>query len=286
MLVCASTLTYAKDLKIVVPVAAGAVMDYAAKSVQPYLAKELDRNVIIEYYPGGRGMLARQQVLKNTQEGIDSIMIDTISFWVGSEDPNFIPISYYGTLPSLIVVRSDFKEPADFKTCKLKTPITYGSAGVMSPAPITVSLQSEKCRAMFKHVPYKGGSLAVADLLGGHIDSVITSYPGVKAHLEAGTLKVLYTIGPMTVSGHNWKPWQPEQYKNTPDAMALFFFMHNQSDPQLRTEVSNALARIYTQPDLISDQKKYTVVRPNLNMPPKEQFDKYLKALTKAVNQN
>lgn len=286
MMLCVSTITYANDLKIIVPVAPGAVMDRAVRSVQPYLAKELDRNVVISYYPGAKGKLARQQVLQNTQAGEDSIMVDTASFWVGNEDENFIPISYYGTSPVVMVARKDWKEPADLKNCQLKSQLTYGTAGIMSPAHILMELQSKKCKSMFVHVPYKGGSPAITDLLGGHIDLSVLSWTAAKPFVESGDIKVLYYVGTVTLSDQKWKQWQPSQYQHAPDPMALFFFMHSQSNPQLRKEIANALERTYKQPSFFNEEKKYGYVRFKSKLTPKEQFNKYLQEISKAINEN
>jgi len=283
MLLCVATVVYAKELKILVPVAPGAVMDHSARSVQQYLSKELDRNVVISYYPGGKGKLARQQLLQNTRTGDDSIMIDNVSFWVNNEDANYIPISYYGTSPTVIVARKNWKEPPELKNCQLKSPLTYGTAGIMSPPHILMELQSKKCKSMFVHVPYKGGSPALTDLLGGHIDLVVLSWTAAKPFVESGDIQVLYSIGSIKSPDQKWRAWQPAQYQKAPDPMSLFFIIHSSADPELRNEISSALELIYKMPEFLNEEKKYGYVRNKLNMSAKEQFDKYLKEIEKAI---
>ena len=126
----------------------------------------------------------------------------------------------------------------------------------------------------------------MVDLLGGHIDLAVLAWATAKPFVESGDLKVLYSIGPVTIPEEKWRPWQPTQYQNAPNPMALFFFMRIESDPQLREQVAKALERTYSQPSFIKEQKPYGLIRQKVNMSVQDQFNKYLQEITKAVNKN
>jgi len=71
-----------------------------------------------------------------------------------------------------------------------------GSAGAGTPGHLAGEMFKSAAKLQFTHVPYKGGSPAITDLIGGQIDFMFTTIPGVLPHVKAGTLRALAVTSP------------------------------------------------------------------------------------------
>jgi tripartite-type tricarboxylate transporter receptor subunit TctC len=75
------------------------------------------------------------------------------------------------------------------------TPIPYGSPGTGTLNHLTMELLAHRTGMKLIHVPYKGASPALNDLLGGHIGLLISAVPNAHAHIAAGTMRALAVTG-------------------------------------------------------------------------------------------
>jgi tripartite-type tricarboxylate transporter receptor subunit TctC len=75
------------------------------------------------------------------------------------------------------------------------TPIPYGSPGTGTLNHLTVELLAYRTGMKLAHVPYKGAGPALNDLLGGHINVLISAIPNAHSHVLAGTIHALAVTG-------------------------------------------------------------------------------------------
>src|SRR5690606_20926385 len=73
--------------------------------------------------------------------------------------------------------------------------LVYGSAGNASASHVATLLLGQTAEVKLKHVPYKGAGPAINDLLGGHVDFMVTTVPSVIGLIQDGTLKALAVTG-------------------------------------------------------------------------------------------
>ncbi|MCE6971258.1 Bug family tripartite tricarboxylate transporter substrate binding protein, partial [Cereibacter sphaeroides] len=73
--------------------------------------------------------------------------------------------------------------------------LVYGSAGNVSASHVATLLFGQSAGVDLKHVPYKGAGPAVNDLVGGHVDFMVTTIPSVIGLIESGTVTALAVTG-------------------------------------------------------------------------------------------
>src|SRR5581483_7603353 len=108
---------------------------------------------------------------------------------------DFTPVAFIARSPLLLVSSSSLavKSASELLTLAKSKPgqITYASAGPGSINQIAAELIALSAGASFMHVPYKGGSLALNDLLGGHVDIYVSSLPQVLQLARDGQARAL-----------------------------------------------------------------------------------------------
>src|SRR5690349_24621505 len=174
-----------KAITFVVPFAAGTATDQIARALGNGITAETKQPVVIDNKAGASGFIASQQVAKAPADGY-TVLITTNTTHAANEhlfkklpyDPvkDFIPVTGLGKGGQVLVVRADapYKSVADLLAKAKKEPgkLSFGSG----------SSSSRVAGAMFKqlsgtdilHMPYKCNPLAITDLLGGHINMLIT----------------------------------------------------------------------------------------------------------------
>jgi tripartite-type tricarboxylate transporter receptor subunit TctC len=191
-----------KVVRIVVPYPAGTGPDNVGRLVAQYFQESLGQPFIIENRPGalanvGTGEVARAApdgytllFTTNTPHGANPALFKSLPF-----DPvkDFAPIGRVISTSMILLVKSDFpannlKEFSAYARSKpAGVTAGYGSAGSQ------VSIAKVRAFGKFKSVdvPYKGVSLAVADVLSGQVDFTFADYAVALGHIKGGKLKGL-----------------------------------------------------------------------------------------------
>jgi tripartite-type tricarboxylate transporter receptor subunit TctC len=116
-------------------------------------------------------------------------------------DPHkdFAPIGLIASTPNLIAVHPSFPVRSLAELIKIgkdtTTPIPYGSPGTGTLNHLTVELLAYRTGMKVSHVAYKGAGPALNDLLGGHINVLISAIPNAHSHIVAGTIHGLAVTG-------------------------------------------------------------------------------------------
>ena len=108
-------------------------------------------------------------------------------------------VSYVARSPMVLVVpaSSPYKTLQDYVgAAKKKGAVAYASVGAGSSNHLAAELFHETAGTSGLHVPFKGGGPAIADLLGGHVDSMIASLPLVLQQVQGGKLRALAVTSP------------------------------------------------------------------------------------------
>jgi tripartite-type tricarboxylate transporter receptor subunit TctC len=193
----------AKPIRWIVPIAAGGANDVAARLLSAHLAPGLGQQLIIENRPGAAGIIGMDLVAKSPADGYTVISVDN-SFVLNNAlyqkvpyDPerDFEPIGLYGRIPMLIVVRASLPVQNITELIALAKAdpgkLTFGSAGKGSPHHLLQELFKQRTGTDFTHVPFKGGTPAVAEIAAGRLDITVSNWGSVAGHVSAGRLRVL-----------------------------------------------------------------------------------------------
>src|SRR4051812_25953190 len=194
----------ARPVHLIVGLPAGGGADVLARLVAARLGERIGQPVLVENRTGSSGLIAAEAVARSAPDGYTLLFGSTgpavafASLYSKlSHDPvkDFAPVSLVATVPMVLVVNLDLpvKSVREFISYAKDNPgrISYASSGNGG----ALHLSMEMLRAMsgidVVHVPYKGGVLAMNDLLSGRIQAMFEILPTQIANIRAGKVRVL-----------------------------------------------------------------------------------------------
>ncbi|WP_255032093.1 Bug family tripartite tricarboxylate transporter substrate binding protein [Bordetella genomosp. 1] len=198
-----------RPITLIVPHSAGGTSDILARTVAAEVAKTLGQSVIVENKGGANGSIAAKTVATAKPDGYTLLLATASTHGINptlypaiSYDArkDFSPVALLATVPNVLVVRKGI-DADSVKTLSQRIdaqPDTFNmaSAGAGTPGHLAGEMYRSQAKLKFTHVPYKGGSPALADLIGGQVDFMFTTIPGALPHIKAGTLRALAVTSP------------------------------------------------------------------------------------------
>jgi len=108
---------------------------------------------------------------------------------------DFVPIATIAVTPFILIVgpRAEAKTLKEFIALARANPdkLTYGSAGNGSVNHLLGEMLKTEAGIRVTHIPYKGASAAIADVIGGHIDAAFASFPSVISSVQSNVVRAL-----------------------------------------------------------------------------------------------
>ncbi|HYG45949.1 MAG TPA: tripartite tricarboxylate transporter substrate binding protein [Bordetella sp.] len=187
-------------LTLVVPFVPGGPVDIAGRAVGEPLGRKLGQPLVVVNKGGAGGNIGADEVARSRPDGytlllaLDSILTVNPTFYgKGAPSPSLAPVGMVGELSSVLVVnaRSPIKSVADFVEIGRRQGLTAGSGGNATAGHLYAEWLKRDFGVQLTHVPYKGLSPAVQDLLAGNIDCIVALIPGVLPHIRSGALRAL-----------------------------------------------------------------------------------------------
>jgi tripartite-type tricarboxylate transporter receptor subunit TctC len=192
-----------KPLTVVVPTATGGANDTMARLVAQGLSQKLGQAVVVENKPGGSGAIACEYVARSNPDGY-TILFGYIATHAMNPalkklryDPvkDFEPIGMIAVSRTLLVVNGDLpvqttKDLIAYLKTKPDT-LGYGSSGRGTAPHLTGELFQINTGTKMVHVPYKGSSPAIFDVMAGNIQIMFPSVFTAMPHIRTGKLKPL-----------------------------------------------------------------------------------------------
>ena len=194
-----------KPIRLVVPFPAGGAADVMARGMAQRLGAELgNQQIIIDNRGGAGGAPAAEAVAKSAPDGytlffgtMGTHAINPALYPKLRYDPvkDFAPISLTHITPRVLVVGPNVpaRNIAELIALAKKKPdgLTYGSAGNGSSSHLSGALFESLAGVSMTHVPYKGSSPLLVDVLAGRIDMTFDSYTVYEEHIKAGKVTPL-----------------------------------------------------------------------------------------------
>ena len=193
----------AKAVRIIVPFAPGGPNDLAVRPVAQKLHEFLGQPFVIDYRAGANGIIGCELVAKSAPDGYTMVVISS-SFSINSStyaklpfDPirDFSPVGSLATSDIIFIANPTVpvRSVKDFIALAKANPgkLTHGSSGTGGSLHLGAELFKQTAGINMVHIPYKGASLALTDVIGGHVDSMFISAPGAVAQIKAGKVRVL-----------------------------------------------------------------------------------------------
>ncbi len=197
-----------RPIRIVVPYLPGGGVDTAARIVGQKMGEALGQSVIIENKPGAATNIGSDYVAKSQPDGYtlllaNSSQVANVSIY--GKMPydlrkDLASVTLIGTTPLLLVVHPSLpvrsaKDLIALAKSRLGQ-LTYASAGIGSPTHIAPELFKWMAGLDMIHIPYKGGSQVVTDLVGGQITMYFAAMSTGLPLAKAGKLRALGVTSP------------------------------------------------------------------------------------------
>jgi tripartite-type tricarboxylate transporter receptor subunit TctC len=192
-----------KTIRIIVPFTPGGSNDVVAREVATGLQARLNQTAVVENKPGGGGTIAYSYVAKSPADG-HLLLIAPASFTIGphlSRNPvyspvtDFAPINLVADVPFVMVVPASLpvRTVKDFVSLAKMPPnkLTFGSVGVGTPQHLGGELFKLSAGVDLIHVPFRGATAVIPDLLAGRIDMFIGAINSLLPLIRDGKLRAL-----------------------------------------------------------------------------------------------
>jgi tripartite-type tricarboxylate transporter receptor subunit TctC len=192
-----------KPIRMVVGYAPGGAADKLVRPITDRLARILKQPFVMDYKPGAGAALAAELTAKAPADGYTLHITDSGPMTILPHmrklgyDPlsSFTPISMVGGGGVIVVVLPSSKA-TDMKSLielAKKDPKnwSYGTSGVGGVGHLAGEQFKAAAKINIDHIPYKGGSPAITELLGGHVPLLFSSLGAAASHIQAGRLRAL-----------------------------------------------------------------------------------------------
>ena len=188
----------AQPIKLVVPFAPGGATDALGRLIAEQFTTRLGQPVLVENRPGASAAIGALAVARAAPNGYTLLVGSSTlaSNALTSPTANLDVISdfeFVGRLAHIDLVlatspRLNVKDLRGLLDLARTRKLNFGSPGAGTPGHLGVELLKLATKTSAEHVPYKGESGALTDLLGGHLDFMLCSPPVCGQHLREGTL--------------------------------------------------------------------------------------------------
>lgn len=222
-----------KPIRLIVPFGAGSTADIIGRVLGASLTKDLGQQVVVENKPGAGGTIGGAEAARGAPDGYTLVIGTVASHGIGpltmkdvSYDAvkNFQAITLIANVPNMIAVHPSVpaKTPAELVAFIKDNPgFTFTSAGPGTTAHLAGEFFGERLGLKLTHIPYKAVGQAMTDVIGGQVKMIVYQLAGLKAHVDAGTVRPiaatsitripalpnLPTVAETVIPGFDFAPW-------------------------------------------------------------------------------
>jgi len=249
----ATTLSFATTIKIIVPFAVGGIADQSARQVAVMLSQTTPYNYVVENHVGASGQIAARHVI--AQKGPDTVLLvhsaSVILHGISSTSTynvnDFVPVSTIGSIQWFLITHKDSHVNSLDLLLTTDDPVFFGSSGEGTTNHIAGEILKKSTKRNMIHVPYRGESAALVDLMGNRISLL---FAGV------GVVKGNETVRVLAVSG----PKRHPDYPNVPTFSEigikgfeknlnwLVILANPGADPKTVSQIQTAIDKLFSDP--------------------------------------
>jgi len=193
-----------RPITMVVTFAAGGSSDLLARAVADAMSRGLDKQVVVDNRPGAGGHIGAEAVAHATADGYTILFGTNGTLGIGPAlyknlryDPrhDLAPVGLLHKLPLLLIVNPSvpaktLNELIDYARSN-PGKLSFASAGVGSVSHLAGELFKEQAKIDILHVPYKGGGVAVPDLLSGRVSMMLETIPNALPLARNGQMRAI-----------------------------------------------------------------------------------------------
>jgi len=193
-----------RPIRLIVAYPPGGGTDIISRLLVPELSKRLGQSITIDNRGGASGNIGTEAAVNSPPNGYTLLMgnigPNAINVSIFKKLPyqperDLVPISLVAITPNILVANTNFpvKSIGELITFAKSSPgkINYPSAGAGTSSHLAGVLFCSVANVDMVHVPYKGGGLAMNDLLGGQVDIYFATMPAAMPFIKSGKIKPL-----------------------------------------------------------------------------------------------
>ena len=193
-----------KTIRFIVPVSPGSGLDVVARSIGQKLTESWGQPVVIDNQPGANTIIAAEAAAKAAPDGYTIIICGASTLVVNPSLYNklpynpardFAPVSLVVMTPFILVVHPSLPAHSVKELIALARSkpgkLDYGSGGNGSSSHLSMELFKSMAQVHMTHIPYKGNTPALTDLLRGQVSLMFVDLVQALPHLKAGKLRAL-----------------------------------------------------------------------------------------------
>ena len=193
-----------KPVRIIVPFAPGGSADTLGRIAAAKLTQSMGQNFVVENRPGAGGLVGSELASNSPPDGytlvVSGIASHVIAPALAAKPPfdpmkDFTHIALFGGPPAVFGVHPSLpaKDVKAFVALARSKPreLTYGSPGNGTQGHLMAELFRQRAKIDIVHVPYKGASIAVVDIVAGQIHAISTTLTTASAQIRAGRVRAL-----------------------------------------------------------------------------------------------
>lgn len=257
-----------KPIELILIHKAGSSTDLIARTLQPYLSKELGVQVVVQNVTGGGGTQAMSQLVKDKPDGYTLLMTpfpsatlkQVLNPDVDFDIKNFSYVAgVSGGDDNTIAVATDspIKSFEDLVTTAKSKNLKIAGSGIATNGHFAAALLQDVGNIKFTYVPFEGGPASLNAVIGNHVDATIASIVGAIPLVNSGQLRLLAVTGSQRDSRFKDVPTVAEL--GLPD-VAFDVKVGIVAPPELPADISkklsDAIEKVVTNPEFISAGEK------------------------------
>ncbi|GAB1833294.1 Bug family tripartite tricarboxylate transporter substrate binding protein [Achromobacter xylosoxidans] len=191
-----------RPVRIVVPYPPGGSSDIIARVIAPRLAEALKQTVVVENKPGANGNLGAGIVVQSAQEGHTVLLCDVGALAISpsvytklsfdpSQDLRAVGMLAYS--PHVLAVHPDVpaRTVPELVALSKKQRLNFAVTAIGSAPHLAAVAVQQATGAQWEYVPYKGGSQAVTDTIGGQTQVIMNGLLATLPHIKGGKLRAI-----------------------------------------------------------------------------------------------
>jgi tripartite-type tricarboxylate transporter receptor subunit TctC len=197
-----------KPIRFVVPFPPGGGNDILARALAPKMSEILGQQVVIDNRAGAGGNIGADFVAKSPPDGYTIVIASnqvTMNPWIYSKLPfdiakDFSPIAQIASVPMLLAINPEVpaKDLKEFIALAKAKPgsLNYSTPGLGTPQHIAFEVFNFDAGVKVTHVPYKGTSPSIVDLIGGQVQATIGTMASLEQHVKSGKVRAIAVSTP------------------------------------------------------------------------------------------
>lgn len=223
-----------KPIRMIVPFSVGGATDVSARVVGQEIAQSLKTSVIVENKPGAHGFVGISEAARAPADGYTLLMASIGTMAINPRlyekipyDPNkdFAPVSLVTVVPVAIVVnpsRLPVTSVPELVAYLKANPgkVNFASAGAGGTSHLVPEYFKFRTGTSMTHIPYKGESAAISDVLAGQVELMFSTLLNAAPHVKSGKLRLLAVSSPERLADYPDVPTMAEALR-MPDFHAL-----------------------------------------------------------------